>query len=262
MTFEETICRALGESAPCVSVGNAVAVPTHCLYPTNKAVSVLISGGPRECVVSDNGGALDELTACGLTEFVTESFKLHVSSVCKGRGVRYSNGHIVSPPVPLEGLPTALAMVANTSSEVAHWGLRSLKPRRKRSLRSEISRILGHYFSAEQILAQEHITGHSTRRYPIDWVIRMSSSAKVLIDMVLPEPSSINAKAIAHMDIRGISHLPNSASEGHFETFLAYDDEDEWKSSDLSLLKMAGRLVPLKTFDRSISKLARTHAGL
>ena len=35
-------------------------VPTHCLYPSNSMVGVLIEGGNEEFTVSDDGRAFDE----------------------------------------------------------------------------------------------------------------------------------------------------------------------------------------------------------
>ncbi len=257
MSFIKTIEKSLNDYAAYVGVGSDVAVPTHCLYPSNKVVSVMISGGPRECVVSDNGGAISELTTSGLLLSNKDGHFAHIKDLCKDRGVKFSQGQVVSPPVPIEGLVSALVMVANASKDIANWGIQSIKPRRKRNMRSEVSRILGRHFSADQISALEHVTGASTRRYPVDWVVRVDSAWRLLVDVVLPEPSSINAKAIAHMDIHGLQGKKNDLGDVKFESVLTYDADDEWKSSDLSLLQMAGKLVPMSALEKSLGKFTR-----
>ena len=251
-----SICETLGASAICMEYGPYVAVSTHCLYPSNKAVTVYISGGARECVVSDNGGAIDELTTAGLTVGGRDGIFRQMKSICKDRGLHIQRAKIVSPPVPLEAVPTALVMVANAARDVAIWGMQNIRPRRKRDMKAVISNTLAKYFSPERIMAEEQVTGASTRRYRIDWVVRLSDRARLLVDSVLPEPASINAKAVAHMDIHRLAADSANNESPMFNSCLAYDPDDEWKSSDLSLLQMAGKLVALPTLSKALKQIS------
>jgi hypothetical protein len=243
------VCRSLSKAAICADLGEHVAFATHCLYPSNKAVTVYISGGANECVVSDYGGAVDEISTAGLS--IPDTNKM-LRQFCRPVGLNVSHGQIVSPPVPITACMSAVVAVANASRDAAMWGVANLKPRRKRNLVAEISNILGRHFAADKIRASEAITGASNRRYEIDWVIPLSSTRKLLIDSVLPEPNSVNAKAVAHMDIHG----SNGKDQATLVSLLAYDDDDEWKSSDLRLLQMAGKLTPISSMDRTIEQLA------
>ncbi len=41
-------------------------VPTQCLYPSNNGVSVVVRGGGDSFIVSDEGGALNEIRGSGI----------------------------------------------------------------------------------------------------------------------------------------------------------------------------------------------------
>src|SRR5262245_28908432 len=44
-------------------VGSRLVVTTHCLYPSRNVVRAHVEGGESTAVVSDGGGALDEMDA-------------------------------------------------------------------------------------------------------------------------------------------------------------------------------------------------------
>ncbi len=112
------------------------AVATHCLYPSNTAVTAFITGGPvNGFVVSDNGGAISTLTARGL--LVANADKM-LKQFCVRRGLQPSEGAIVTRPVPRMALVPAIVMVANAASAAAHWGVENLKPRHRRDLKKAL----------------------------------------------------------------------------------------------------------------------------
>lgn len=244
MSIEDKISDALRDFARTENVGPYLAIPTQCLYPSNKSVTVYVSGGEHSCVVSDNGGAVDEITGAGFEIPYVHGF---LSQFCRPRGLMESKGQILSPPMPTEDVAAGIVAVANASSEAATWGMHNLKPRRKRNLMAELSALLGRLFVPEHILAREAITGASNRRYHIDYAVRMPLDHLLLIDTVLPEASSINAKVVAHLDIQ-------RTQNSRYESLLTYDDEDEWKASDLGLLRTAARLVPISALDVQLTR--------
>ena len=51
---------------------NHLRLSTHCLYPSNATVSVVIKGGLDEFIVSDDGGAIDEIASSGVRDRITD----------------------------------------------------------------------------------------------------------------------------------------------------------------------------------------------
>jgi hypothetical protein len=56
----------LDEMAVVKRVGYGVRVTTHCMYPSNGLVQVMVRGGVSTVVVSDEGGAMEEALAAGI----------------------------------------------------------------------------------------------------------------------------------------------------------------------------------------------------
>src|SRR5687767_14227324 len=110
MMMLEEIRSAVAEFAACVDDGGRIAVPTQYLYPSNGCVTAYVAGDVvGHFRVSDEGGALDVLSAHGLV--VQEPSKL-VAPFCKARALREKKGIIYAPRIPIEGLTTANIMVA------------------------------------------------------------------------------------------------------------------------------------------------------
>src|SRR3712207_1807213 len=90
--------------------GDGFWLVTHCLYPSNGPVRVRVRGREGEFVVSDEGGAVDEVTSCGLP---FPDADRRIRHIAKRQGLRIKDGVICSPPVPPDGLAAALLLVAN-----------------------------------------------------------------------------------------------------------------------------------------------------
>lgn len=93
-----------------------VRVTTHCMYPSNGLVTLLVSGGEGTFVVSDDGGAIRELTATGVN--IRQASK-SISNFASLLGVEYRDGVLYSPLSSAKELPAALLLVANSSKELA-----------------------------------------------------------------------------------------------------------------------------------------------
>lgn len=244
MNTSEFVAEALAPFSSFEERRGTVAVPTSCLYPSNAAVTVYVRGGSKfGAIVSDEGRAVDELTACNREILDADRF---LSRFCRRGGLRAKNGKITSPRVGVEQLAASIAFVANASAEAATWGLQSLKLRSRRNLRKDLETILGRTFPSEHITRDRRIEGKSTRSYRFGTVIRLEQERLLLVDPVTPDPNSINAHAIAHLDV-------NQREDDNILQRLVYDDEDGWRASDLNLLQMAATLVPFSRFEELLS---------
>ena len=67
MNATEIVCHAMREAAKCRDLGNGdVAVNTHCLYPSNAVVQVMVRSVTSGFFVSDDGGAIREALTAGV----------------------------------------------------------------------------------------------------------------------------------------------------------------------------------------------------
>jgi hypothetical protein len=106
--------------------GESVVVPTFCLYPSNAIVNVYVDGGDREFVVHDRGGAVEQMHA---TLGMEEVPKTLIYGTARRRGVSVGkDGSLYLGRVNMEGLAGAIALVANTSTDVAHHLIDYFRP--------------------------------------------------------------------------------------------------------------------------------------
>ena len=107
MTLAQAVREAVSEFAEFYDEEGRVAVPTQFLYPSNDAVTVFVSTGTvGNYRVSDDGGALDQLSIHGLHIDGGDRF---LRRICKRRGLSSSDGIILSSFIPME----AIAAVPN-----------------------------------------------------------------------------------------------------------------------------------------------------
>jgi len=237
---------AINEFADCFLVGNHVAVPTQHLYPSNGSVTVFVDvAHVNTYQVTDNGGAIEELSALGLTVSNPDSV---FRSVCREYGVDTRKGVIQAPIVPLEGLSSAIVYVATASARAAEHGLAKLKSVRHRDLTEMVRGVLEHRFSLERLHDQETVLGASNRQYTFDFSVEIPGDGKLLVDIVVPEPPSINSKVVSHIDVSK-NEDPNLIQR------IVFDDEEDWRASDLSLLQMAATTVPFSHFGGNLDRL-------
>ena len=224
-----------------------VAVATHCLYPSNAGVTVFVSGGPNAAIVSDEGGAIDELSTHNRMVLGPDKF---LRRFCRSSGLKAEQGKIYSPAVPAEKLHSAVVLVANASAAAAHYGVGHIKLHHRRDLRKELRGILERSFERDRVETDRELVGNSSRPYRFDHVIRINANRLLVIDAVLAEANSINAHAIAHIDL-------GQVEDENIVQRMVYDDQDEWRSADLNLLQMASTLVPLSGLEPALHPFVR-----
>lgn len=96
------------------------AIATHCLYPSNQTVTVYVSGGKNEIMVSDGGGSADVMTHHGCNIPNMDKF---LSRFCRPKGLKVKNGEIYTPLLPIDAFQAAVVMVANASAAAANYGV-------------------------------------------------------------------------------------------------------------------------------------------
>lgn len=251
MTEFALVKQALSPFCSLHELDDHVAVSTHCLYPSGATVTVYVIGGAKESIISDEGGAIDELATHN--RFVADADK-YLHRFCRRYGVKHENGKIYIRISSNEQLVSAIVRVANASMSAATWGFENIKLIHKRDLRRELHGLIEKTFPKERILAEVRLHGRSSRQYTFDRLIRLSKDTHLVIDPVLRDNNSINSRAIAHLDLKQLE------SEDLIQR-ITYDDQEEWDSADLNLLQMAATLVPFSQLEDHISGISRGFHG-
>lgn len=226
--------------------GQRIIVPTHCLYPSNGVVAVTVEGGANEFRAHDAGGAIDEFLASGASSLGSFGAIRHIA---KQQGLRVTEqGVIQAPLVRLEQVPAAVVVVANASKEIAHFLTDRYRPQIKRDIREVIRQILDKQFYGSWH-KENVIAGKSNKQHRFDFVVKLPQSKLILIDAVVPEASSINSAVVANLDVRAAELL-------NIEQRIVYDDDAPWKASDLALLAVGAKTIPLSTASHVLRRLA------
>lgn len=226
-------------------VEGGIRVPTQCLYPSNSTVSLVIRGGGDNFVVSDDGGALSEISGAGISSRPTDR---QIRALVAQQGLKVGEGVIYAPPVPLEAVPAAILIVANASKEMADWGLDHLRFSVPRNFRSDLTALLEQRFN-DNMKADQAIIGASNKPHKFGHVIYLPKNEKILVDPVVNDASSINARVVANLDVRMVGNR-------NVKQVIVYDDRLKWTASDLNLLKVGAPIVPFSLAGQEIDRLA------
>jgi hypothetical protein len=225
--------------------GNAVVVPTHCLYLTNHIVQVHVEGGEGTFVVHDNGGAIDQLRAMGGHDDHPLAL---MKSVARRDGLKVSDLHrIYTSGVSVDGLEGAISLVANASRDAADVLVARYRPTPRRPLGEELEMILNLRFPALW-RKEEVIVGQSNKQYRFDYSVVLPQNRKLILDTVMPDASSINAAVVANLDVRN-AH-PTLVQR------IVYDDEDKWPVESLRVLRVGAPPIALSGVNDALQRLA------
>lgn len=225
--------------------GTSIIVPTTCLYPSNGIVNVYVEGGDSEFLAHDGRAAIGELHAAIGMEPVPNSF---IYGVAKRRGVAVAkDGALFVKKLDVKALAGAVALVANASREVAAHLIEHYRPPRRRPLSEQVEAILNARFPS-QWRKEEGIIGRSAKRHHFDYVVQRDRQP-VLIDLVRPDASSVNAAVVAHLDVE--QGQPNA-----FVHRVIYDDREKWPAESLALLRVGAVPVALSAANDALARLA------
>lgn len=195
--------------------------------------------------VDDDAQALDEVSQCVVTKQVLPKL---MRGVVRHRGCELTErGEIMSPNVKLEELRAAIILVANASKAAAEHLVSSVRPPRK-DMRRVIEEMLDIKFK-DRWRRDGKIAGASNKEHGFDYVVNMPGGRQLVLDFVVPDPSSVNSAVVAHMDVGQKKH-PD------LEQRIVYDDTQLWRSEDIQLLKVGARPVPISALGQSLERLA------
>lgn len=246
MSTLANVASALGNWPQLRSIDRGVRVSTHCLYPSNSTVSVVISQrGTNSFRVDDDAQALDEVAQAVMTK---QALPKLMRGIVRHRGCELTErGEILSPSVTSCELRAAVILVANASQAAAEHLLGSIRAPRK-DMRRVIEELLDRKFK-DAWKRDGRIAGASNKEHGFDYVVQMSGGRQLALDFVVPDPSSVNSAVVAHMDV-------GQKKFAHLEQRIVYDDSQSWRAEDIQLLKAGARPVPISSLAQSLERLA------
>lgn len=219
-------------------------VITHCLYPTNSFVQVAVRSGLDTFVVSDEGGAIREIESAGA--YIENPDKM-ISQMIHQMGLKVVKGVIRSPECNASQLGFAIASVSNASRSVADWLFSHTRVRPHHNFKEVVANYLK--FAFPDNVRAETIVGESNKAHRFDNIIHLSNGRRMVVDAVVPDPSSINARVVANMDVKNAGH-PD------VEQRIIYDDADDWSPADLNLLQVGATLIRYSQAPNVLKRLA------
>ena len=225
-----------------VVVDSSIRVRTHCMYPSNGLIDVFVRGGRDTIVVSDEGGALGEALSAGIE---VKSFDRQLLHIVRENGLRIENGVIHTSAIPISAAPTAILLVANTVKEVSHYVFDHSKLKKTLDFRVALGKFLKDTF--DDRLHKDIIVGNSNKAHKFHNVIEFPNGRRLVIDPVINDPSSMNSRVVAHMDVR-------ASKDSNLLQRIVYDEDEGWSPSDLNLLAVG---APIIAFSRSHDVIRR-----
>jgi hypothetical protein len=249
MSLIETVSAAVNSFVRSDEAHDGVAVTTHCMYPSNAFVRIHIRAARGSFVVTDNGNTMFELKTSGVPVHYSSR---GISNFLSERDLSFDNGVIVSPPVSIDFLPMMMLTVANSAAETASWLLASANWGKRKSFKEVVHELLKDKFG-ETKLKERSFVGESKKSHKFENVITFSSGKTLIVDAVVHDAASINARFVANYDVH------NNKLNEKLEQRIIFDDEENWPNSDLSLLTGSGAtVVPFKTAPTVMERLAAT----
>jgi len=222
----------------CRPYGEGALIDTTCLYPSGKVVQILVQRrGTSHFLVSDAGGAIDELEASGIE--VRDAYRV-LRAYSRKYGVKAESGALFETDVSAEDLPSAVRVVANASQESASRELATHKFRPHRHLEEMFAEFMQKRFPDQ--FSTKLVEGKN-RAHLFEYVHERPKQKLLIVDPVLRDASSMNAHIVAHLDVR-------AADQRKVEQYLVYDDEEEWTSDQLGMLELAAPIVAFRNVEK------------
>lgn len=244
-SLRSCINASLNAICPVEDLEGGVRVTTHCIYPSNSLVRVIVNGGMESIVVSDDGEALGEALAAGIE--IENADKL-LRGFVQQRGLIISDGVIRSPVTSMDAAPVAILHVANVAKEAALW----LYERGGLTRRSDFRELLSGFLMMEfkEQVAETRIPGASQKPHLFANVISFPNGRRFIVDAVSNDASSINARLVANMDVK-------ATNDPSIDQRIVYDDAQPWSVADLNLLKLGATIVPFSQAQAVIQRIAK-----
>lgn len=246
MNILAAVEQALGTWPELRQVDRGVRIHTHCLYPSNSTVALIVSQRGEDLFrVDDDAQVLDEVSQTLVTK---QALPKLLRAIVKHRGCELTQrGEIISPQVSGAELRAAVILVANASKAAAEHLVGTIRPPR-RDMRRVIEELLDRKFK-DKWKRDVRISGASNKEHGFDYVIHIPGGRQLALDFVVPDPSSVNSAVVAHLDV-------SLKKATDLEQRIVYDDAQPWRAEDIQLLKVGARPVPISTLAQSLERLA------
>jgi hypothetical protein len=101
----------------------------------------------------------------------------------------------------------------------------------------------------DRVIHDEKIIGASNKPHKFANVIILGGEKRLIIDPVSKDPTSINARVVANLDVR-TARNPNLMQR------IVYDDTEKWLASDLNLIQIGAPVVPFSRSEDVIKRIA------
>lgn len=214
--------------------GSHIIVPTNLIYPSSSPAMIHIEGGQSHFMLSDGGGAVAHLHQMGA--YHADGISLlekHVSNtVWRIDGAGWIT---TREPVERDEFLSSVFELAATSLAASKFLLKKVREKHFSPLKAWLEKDLSAVFGAG-LQKKGKLLGTSNKHHTFDFLGRKSNYT-LAIDAVHPEPGDINKTTISHMDIK-------KTGDTSIKQMIIYDDKEEWKSSDLTLLGFAMPPIP------------------
>lgn len=244
MNISARITEALSAFSLLTEHEDGISITTQCIYPTGEFVRVRVYGEGGTFIVSDEGGALRQLSSAGAE--ITTPDRLF-TNIVKKLGVKSVNGILRTHQIDWAHVPLAIAALANASKQVADDLFGRFRLDQERDLKILLRQLLEVSFPAN--VHKDRIVGVSNRAHEFDSIITFERK-RVIVDPVLHDPSAINARVVANIDVQ-------KANIPLLEQRIVYDDEAPWTAAELNLLQLGAPLVPYSRLPAVLPSFAR-----
>jgi hypothetical protein len=235
---------AMASMFPIEEIDGALRITTPCIYPSSGLVRVTLRGGSTEMIASDEGEALGEALSAGIV--LTDAEKL-VRHFVKSQGLKMRGGVLHSDIFAPEHAAVAVAHVANGARDLAAWLYSHGGIRRRQDFKKLLSAYLVDRFK-EQV-TETRLLGLSQKAHKFSTVISFSNGRRFIVDPVVNDPASINARVVANLDIK-------AKNDPMIEQRIIYDDAQSWTASDIALLQVGAKVVPFSRSKEVIERVA------
>lgn len=242
MKLLDVIAEGLAPFQGAQAMDNGVSLSTHCLYPNHSSVQVFVRGSGERYYVSDDGGAMREAEAAGAVLGKSDTKFLRL---IEKQGLIMARGVISTPAIQIDMVPAAVLLVANASKEVADFIYSSWRVAKARDFKELVRELLNREFPAVTI-KEEKLFGESHKTHSFDNVVYLPNGRRLVVDPVLRDSNSINARVVANLDVHLAKH------EGMVQR-LVYDDDADWPANDLSVLQFSR--VPVVAYKKAAQAL-------
>lgn len=210
------------------SIGSAVVIDTHCLFPNGDHVSIVVhhDAGKPKSIVSDGGSWWEAMNAAGFDPDANHIVRA-ATEAATSAGFQFAGGEFNAREVSDEELSATIIILANTVQAFVARAVARMRPR-EASLDAKLLATLERRFGPPAVTHHAEVSGLSSRAYPMTALVKLSRGRVALFRTVTPYPASLYACTAAYGDIaRAGSDDPRVA---------VIERQEAWPAADLALL--------------------------